>query len=165
MPKSTLSTVFIRHATPADYKACQKITNQKENRPGLGFVSRIIFNEFAQKQIHEQRHMLFVAENEDGNVIGFVRALRLLKKDQTTVHEICRDVTTKGAGVGKALLDKVINESINHGVGLIFLKTPDGIDAGRLYEKYGFKKVGLEKPAANNNLKRTLRWYEKKLNR
>ena len=161
--RSRLKKVFIRAAKPRDYAACRRMANQKENREGLGFVSRIVFNDFAARQSKDSRYILLVAEDGQGKVVGFARALRLLNGTQTTLHEICRDMACKGGGVGRALLKKVEDMSRSHGIARFFLKVPDGIGAAKAYERFGFKRVGIESPQDFPGRKRRLKLYEKEL--
>ena len=156
-----LTPVFIRNAVPSDYEACKKIANQKENCEGLGFVSRVTFNDFAMRQIHEPRFMLQVAINRKGDIVGYIRALRLKTKDQTTIHEVCRDANRKKQGIGKRLIQHVIETSVAHDVGKVVLKTPADAKAANLYPKYGFSLTSTEQPAGRR--KRVLRRYEMSL--
>lgn len=156
-----MKEIFLRHANPEDYAACRRLTNQKENRAGFGPVSRVTFNDFAERQKIEPRYILRVAEDAVGNIVGYVRALRLKDRSQTTIHEICRDANLKGMGIGTALLDDVAALSLRDETRTLFLKAPDGIPSNRAYESYGFKMTGIDTPVEGEHRKKTIRTYEK----
>lgn len=152
--------ISFRPATPEDYKPCRRLVNQKENRAGFGMFDRVSFDDFAQRQQQEPRYMLWVAE-KDHAIVGFVRALLLKNKSRTTIHAICRDYEQKGAGLGQHLMSMVEDFTRHHNVGLIRLRTPEGTDAGKAYERFGFRCTQKELPEGKR--RRTVCVYEKKL--
>lgn len=157
---SDSSNINIRLGLPSDYKACRILVNQKDNREGFGWFDRVSFDEFATKQKQDPRYILWVAE-KNNEIVGFVRALLLKNKSQTTIHAICRHKDHKGTGLGQYLLNLTEEFSRQNDIPLIRLKTPDKTNACKAYERYGFQCAAIVPPEGNR--KRAVRIYEKKL--
>ena len=135
------ATLRVRTAKAEDFSACKTIVNQKENRAGFGRLFRPTFEDFATRAKSDPRYHIAVAV-QGRRIVGFVRALHRADGSHCTVHEICRDIHFKGAGVGPLLMDHVANAARAQGLPQLFLQTPQRADAWRAYERLGFQRVG-----------------------
>ncbi|BDX34057.1 ribosomal-protein-alanine acetyltransferase [Mycobacterium antarcticum] len=93
----------------------------------------------------ESAHNHYVAARLDGEVVGYAGITRLGRKPpyEYEVHTIGVDVRVQGRGVGRALLDNLLD--IADG-GTIFLEVrTDNAAAIGLYESVGFTVVGMRK--------------------
>jgi ribosomal protein S18 acetylase RimI-like enzyme len=81
---------------------------------------------------------MLVAEITDC-IVGFVHC-RHRRDFQTTLYEICVDQAHRRQGIGKALIQRLQEESICQGKTVICLKAPVGIAANDFYESLGFAR-------------------------
>jgi len=118
---------FIRHATLDDIPAIKQIANRYKNE--LGFVNRAALSESVN------RHELFVAALQDGQVVGFVN-WHLRRDEWTTIYEIAVRPDLTGHGIGRALLYAVPTPHR--------LKCTVDNPANRFYQGSGMQCVGVE---------------------
>ena len=79
-------------------------------------------------------------ENEE--VIGFIMGVqrKWWSGDEFYIHEMCVDSEHQNRGIGKALLDYLIN-SLENKISNITLLTDRGIPAEAFYKKNGFEEI------------------------
>lgn len=85
----------------------------------------------------------FVAE-EDEKVIGYAGLWHVL--DEGDIINIAVEASLRKKGIGKALLERLLNEGNARGLQVIHLEVRESnLAAIALYEKYGFKTIALRK--------------------
>lgn len=85
----------------------------------------------------------FVARNESC-VIGYASFTIIV--DECQIVNVATDPSHRKIGVGKALLERLISYAKEKGCKKVFLEVrKSNIPAISLYEKYGFKAVGVSK--------------------
>ena len=93
----------------------------------------------------ESRHNHYVAARVDGRLVGYAGITRLGRKPpfEYEVHTIGVDTALQGRGIGRRLLDMLLE--IADG-GAVFLEVRTDNDAAiTLYQSVGFAVVGLRK--------------------
>jgi GNAT superfamily N-acetyltransferase len=107
------------------------------NRYELGFILRVQI----QEAIEENRALVTVINNK---VVGFV-IYRHRKKDlQTTLAEICIAQPYRGQGLGRKLIQALIQECSSLCRSHILLKCPVGLESNKFYENLGFQCVSTQ---------------------
>lgn len=80
----------------------------------------------------------------DGNVIGFVSFTIII--DELQIINVAVDPLFQGKGIGNAIMNELISYGSKNGVLKYFLEVRESnLSAIHLYEKYGFKQVGISK--------------------
>lgn len=83
------------------------------------------------------------------NIVGFAGIIDTLDQMEITNIVVRKDMRHKG--IGNTLLNELIKMSIKNNKNTIFLEVnSNNLFAIKLYEKNGFKKVGLRKNYYNN---------------
>lgn len=83
------------------------------------------------------------------NIVGFAGIIDTLDQMEITNIVVRKDMRHKG--IGNTLLNELIKISIKNNKNTIFLEVnSNNLFAIKLYEKNGFKKVGLRKNYYNN---------------
>ena len=93
-----------------------------------------------------ERHLsqgdLMLGLLKDSDVIGF--ALARCVSDEAELLFIVVDASHRGSGLGVRLLERLLEEMGKRGIKTLFLEVSDANRAARkLYEKLGFKRIGL----------------------
>lgn len=125
----------IRKATLQDLETIKQIADA--NKETIGFVLRPALAQ------NIERGWVLVAERE-GVVIGFAN-YRHRRDEQTTLYEICVAEEHRDNGVGKSLLEALIEESRRLGKGRLRLKCPVGSEANAFYANLAFEQRGRER--------------------
>lgn len=113
-----------RNAQEYDYKHIKKIANQ--NRKYIPFFMKVNFNDGLST------NSLIIAENNDGDVVGFIR-WHQRNDGINTIHELAIENSYKNKNIGTTLLSFVPNNQQ--------LKvTTDNFSAIEFYKKNGFKE-------------------------
>lgn len=119
----------------ADLPVMKCLTEQLVNRPV----------EFDRKRVElllKQGSML-VARNEEEKIVGMASLYRMDRLDRTIgrVEDVVVDASTRGQGVGRGLMEGLIEEAKKQGISRLFLTSrPERIEANQLYQKVGFIK-------------------------
>ncbi|SEP11015.1 Ribosomal protein S18 acetylase RimI [Luteibacter sp. UNC138MFCol5.1] len=97
------------------------------------------------KHLDEQpsNSYIFVAENEDGDAVGFVHIQKtkdfFTHRDNCHISDIAVAEAFEGAGVGRVLLDHAYSWAKEHRCQFVTLAVlPGNENAQRLYRNYGF---------------------------
>ncbi len=86
----------------------------------------------------------YVVAEEAGEIIGY--AGLAAAADQADVQTIGVKEDRRGSGVGAALLTELLDEASRRGSVQVFLEVrADNDSARRLYERFGFVRVGLRR--------------------
>ena len=134
----------IRKAEQEDIDRIKAIADS--NKDAIGFVLRPALVEAIQ------RKWVLVAE-DSGQLIGFAQ-YRHRRDSQTTLYEICVAEEYRGNGVGRALLDALVEESRRLGKTIIRLKCPADNEANGFYDHLRFVRVGWEQ----GRRRKLIRW-------
>ncbi|WP_040984474.1 GNAT family N-acetyltransferase [Oceanobacillus jeddahense] len=86
---------------------------------------------------------LGVSAVENGKVIGFIFGVRRAwwSGDELFINEMCVDTTKQNKGIGKALINDLINKLDSNTITTISLLTDRGIPAEDFYKRNGFKEI------------------------
>lgn len=128
----------IRKATLEDIPSIKKIADANKNT--LGFV---MSPALAENIARGWGLVQVCAECEPHKVVAFVN-YRHRKDSQTTIYEICIAEDHRQRGVGRILLDALVQEAKERGKSFIQLKAIATIPANDFYRHYGFQLVGTE---------------------
>ena len=93
----------------------------------------------------ESEHNHYVAARADGALIGYAGITRLGRRPpfEYEIHTIGVDKAFQGEGIGRALLDRLLDIA---GGDVVFLEVrTDNAAAIGLYESVGFTRVGVRK--------------------
>jgi [ribosomal protein S18]-alanine N-acetyltransferase len=93
----------------------------------------------------ESEHNHYVAARVDGRLVGYAGITRLGRKPpyEYEIHTIGVDPEHQGVGIGRTLLDRILDIASG---GVVFLEVrTDNAAAIGLYESVGFTKMGLRK--------------------
>ena len=94
--------------------------------------------------INDENKTALKAYVDDGSVIAYVGASYVL--DEAEIGNICVLPGYRGRGVGKALLNALMDELKSRGVTVVFLEVEsDNSNAVALYEKAGFVQYNTRK--------------------
>lgn len=107
------------------------------NRSALGFIPTAII----EKAVLEGRVLLFAGKS--GVIAGFVH-FRCCHDGHATIYQIAVAPEYQQNGIGKTLVDAVINEARRHGCKLLRLKCPVDLSANGFYSKLGFVRIAVE---------------------
>jgi ribosomal-protein-alanine N-acetyltransferase len=130
-------TVEYDKLTPDDADGCAELEAQlfpgDDPWPATAFLREL-----------ESEHNHYVAARVDGALIGYAGITRLGRKPpyEYEIHTIGVDKTHQGEGIGRGLLDRLLQ--IASGVVFLEVRT-DNVAAIGLYESVGFAAVGVRK--------------------
>ncbi len=115
-------------------------------------VLQIEFDEFWNANILkselESNLSEYIVAKEDENIVGFAGIIVL--PDSAEITNIVTKKTERKKGIGKQLLDKLINMTIEKEKSNISLEVNEKNTAAiSLYKKAGFKEVGIRKKYYN----------------
>lgn len=107
------------------------------NRHELGFTLRIQI----QEAVEQDRVLVSLIE---GKLVGFLIYRHRKKDTQTTLAEICISKEFRGEGIGRELVNALINESKKMSRSYIQLKCPVGLYANEFYKQLGFHCIATQ---------------------
>jgi ribosomal-protein-alanine N-acetyltransferase len=130
--------VTIGALTPADAERCRQVKAHRFEGPDPW--PPVVFNrELAS------RHNHYVAARVAGRLVGYAGVSRLGRKPpfEYEVHTIGVDPAFQGQGIGRRLLDELLNFADG---GVVYLEVrTDNEAAIALYRSVGFAQVGLRR--------------------
>lgn len=101
-----------------------------------------------KQELENGKSKYFVAKQEN-EIVGFAGILLII--DQVNIMNIVVKKDKRNFGIGSLLLEEIIRYSKIHNATSITLEVNEkNIPAIKLYEKYGFKQVGLRRKYYNN---------------
>lgn len=96
----------------------------------------------------ENNNSRYIVATENAEIVGFAGIIVL--PDDTEITNIVTKKTKRKKGIGKLLLDKLINMTIEEKREMISLEVNEkNIVAIELYKKFGFESVGRRKKYYN----------------
>lgn len=105
------------------------------------------YNILKQELLNENSYLL-VAKTLDGTIVGFAGVQFII--DEATVTNIVTRIKYRNNGIGSKLLQKIIDISMKKNMQTVTLEVNENnLYAISLYNKFGFKKVGLRKKYYN----------------
>ncbi len=134
--------IIVIKATPLDIDGIKQIADAHRNE--LGFVRRPSLLEAIN------RSEVLVAK-KNGNVLGFVE-YRHRKDQQTTLYNIAVIPEYRGLGIGRKLVQPLVEEAKKRNKDYILLKCPEDLAANKFYEALDFKLHTIE-PGKHRQLK------------
>lgn len=99
-----------------------------------------------KQEIENGKSKYFVAK-QDNEIVGFAGILPII--DEIDIMNIVVKKDKRNLGIGSLLLEKIIDFSRDYTYITLEVNAKN-IPAIKLYEKYGFKQVGLRKKYYNN---------------
>lgn len=97
-----------------------------------------------------EKESVFIATEGD-TIIGAVTFCHRKRDLQTTLYSIAVHHEHRGKGIGKALVNKLIDSSKEMGRQFILLKCPEGLPSNDFYAHIGCVKMGVQKPRKETN--------------
>jgi len=85
---------------------------------------------------------LLIAERKD-MVCGFLISRQVADEEELLMIAVSPDC--QGQSVGYRLLENMLQSALTHGVAAVFLEMRADNPAERLYNKFGFQRIGLRK--------------------
>ncbi|WP_235834028.1 ribosomal protein S18-alanine N-acetyltransferase [Actinomadura logoneensis] len=131
-------TAALRGMTAADLPAVHAL--EQALFPEDAWSEQMLRDELADQP--RTRH--YVVAEDAGEIIGY--AGLAAAADQADVQTIGVRSDRRGSGVGAALLTELLDEASRRGSAQVFLEVrADNDPARRLYERFGFVRVGLRR--------------------
>lgn len=101
-----------------------------------------------KQELENGKSKYFVVKQEN-EIVGFAGIMLII--DEVNIMNIVVKKDKRNLGIGSLLLEEIIGYSKIHNATSITLEVNEkNIPAIKLYEKYGFKQVGLRKKYYNN---------------
>lgn len=105
--------------------------------------------EFVRERLQNHESVIFVAENEAKDLLGFVQLFPSFTSVQARRLWVLNDLyvtdEARGLGVGRALMNAARDHAVKTGAKRLTLETMDDNErAWRLYESLGYVKSGPE---------------------
>ena len=101
-----------------------------------------------KQELGNGKSKYFVVKQEN-IIVGFAGIMLII--DEVNIMNIVVKKDKRNLGIGSSLLEEIIRYSKIHNATSITLEVNEkNIPAIKLYEKYGFKQVGLRKKYYNN---------------
>ena len=133
-----------------------QIKISKMNIDDLNKISPVLLTEFDdfwnynifKSELENENSKYVVAKNND-EIVGFAGIW--ISIDEAHVTNIVTKKDLRENGIGSTLLEELINLSKNLNLVSITLEVNENnLDAIKLYEKFGFEKLGIRKKYYNN---------------
>ena len=130
-----MSGFFIRKATPNDVLQIENIEKSSFSMP---WSQKVLLDE-----INKPDDLFWVIEDEK-NVLGY--AVIGVLGSEAEIYNIAVDSSHRGKGLGDMLVKHLVSQCAENGTEALFLEVRESnAPAKSLYEKYGFKAVGIRK--------------------
>lgn len=146
----------LRPARAEDFPAIIGIVNSRNNRKSFGWVMKAVLAASPHAAPEGDARNLFLVAEERKRVVAFLRAYHR-RDGVTTLHEIGVAEDRQGAGVGSALLKRLLDVATRRGQAAVRLKTPVDLRSNLWYPRFGFVRTGHEA-----GRKRPLNVYERR---
>lgn len=107
------------------------------------------WNENILKSELENENSYYVVAKQNDKIVGFGGLWKSI--DDIHITNIVTKKILRNKGIGKAILNELINQAENFGYNIITLEVNENnLPAISLYKKFGFKEVGIRKRYYNN---------------
>ena len=129
---------------------------EQMNLNHLETISDILHSDFDNfwtvqtfKQELENSNTYYIVAKIDNEIVGFGGVLKILNELQ--LNYIVTKKNKRNLGIASKILDNLICFANTNNIEYITLEVNEkNINAIKLYEKFGFKKIGLRKKYYNN---------------
>ncbi|HLV73740.1 MAG TPA: ribosomal protein S18-alanine N-acetyltransferase [Vulgatibacteraceae bacterium] len=134
-----MSEVVLRPMTMADLPVVHRL--ERTLFPEDPWSEEMFRGELADQP--RTRHYV-VAEDSGGEIVGY--AGLAAAGGQADVQTIAVRADRRGSGIGAALLTELLDEAVRRNSEAVFLEVrADNDPARRLYERFGFERVGIRR--------------------
>lgn len=134
-----MTDVVVRPMTDADLPAVHRL--ERVLFPEDAWSEEMLRGELAEQP--RTRHYV-VAEEPGGEIVGY--AGLAAAGGQADVQTIGVRADRRKHGIGAALLTELLNEAVRRNSEAVFLEVrADNDPARRLYERFGFERVGIRR--------------------
>ena len=107
------------------------------------------WNENILKSELENENSYYIVAKENDDIVGFGGLWKSI--DDIHITNIVTKKSVRNKGIGKAILNELINQAKVFGYNIITLEVNEtNSTAISLYKKFGFEKVGIRKKYYNN---------------
>lgn len=130
-----MTSITVRLANLNDISACKAIADA--HRDELGFIVAASFADSIR------RGQLLIAERDE-KVLGFVRFNHRVRGNETALYDICVTKSAQGQGVGRLLVETLIESCRLRGRHSIILRCPENLVANSFYAHLGFQRMTTE---------------------
>jgi L-amino acid N-acyltransferase len=143
--------IAIRLARSGDAEAIRTIYNAEVtgSRVTFDMIPRTLEEQLAWLESHDGAHPAIVAVNSAGTVVGFgsLSPYRPRPAYRTTVEDsVYVDNAARGMGVGRLLVEELVNLAQLHGFHAVMARIVGGHEASiGLHSSCGFELVGIER--------------------
>ncbi len=110
-----------------------------QSKEQLDYMLELIYNLKALKEQYENGHLFYVAVGEDGSPVGFAGASEVEPGNSWKLHKLYVLPTIQKSGIGKALMQAVIDEAKVNNATEIILNVNRSNPAYSYYIKDGFE--------------------------
>ena len=108
------------------------------------------WNENILKSELENENSYYIVAKENDDIVGFGGLWKSI--DDIHITNIVTKKSVRNKGIGKAILNALINQAKVFGYNIITLEVNEtNSTAISLYKKFGFEKVGIRKRYYNNS--------------
>jgi ribosomal-protein-alanine N-acetyltransferase len=116
-----------------------------EDIPAVLEIEKLSFSAPKNESIFKSERSNYLVAKEADRVVGFIGHEKIA--DETHIINMAVHPENRKQGIGKRLLEMVLNDQ-----DVFFLEVrASNLPAQRLYEKYGFNKVGTRKNYYSDN--------------
>lgn len=104
----------------------------------LNYMLNLMYNPGALSKHFDEGHVFFIAENEDGEAIGFAGCSTYENGTSWKLHKLYVLPAVQKSGAGSALTQAVVNTAKQHGASSLVLAVKRDNPAYHYYLKQGF---------------------------
>jgi len=134
----------IRLIQPSDNPALAQIIRSTLAEFGANHIGTVYFDSETDslfESFQKSRSIYFVAEDEDGNVVGGggIYPTEGLPGDTCELVKMYLLPEVRGTGLGRTIIEKCLNSARDFGFSKVYLESmPELKQALKVYEKFGF---------------------------
>lgn len=141
-----MSTITIRAIEPRDNAAIAKIIRDALLEHGAARPGTVYFDESTDRlsEVFQTPKSAYWVAEQDGILLGGAGIYPTdgLGEHTCELVKMYLKPEARGSGLGKALMDKCIEQAIKNGYDQLYLETLPGLpQAIKLYERTGFEKL------------------------
>jgi ribosomal-protein-alanine N-acetyltransferase len=134
-------SLMLRHARPEHLHAIMAL--ERATFASDAWPEDVMRSELAGEHTH---YLVAVDDQRPDEIVGYAGLLAPRGAGQGDIQTIAVDPERRGAGLGRALMHALIDESRRRGVAELFLEVrADNPIARSLYESLGFAEVGVRR--------------------
>lgn len=130
---------------PLQYEYCEEVAQiAKESLPEYWSLQSV------RDVLRYENNIYYVAKNtEDKRIVGFAGIMLIV--DEAELLNIAIRPAFRGQGIGKCLLEQVLQEAARHGASRMLLEVRESnLPAKKLYKRYHFTELAVRKNYYNN---------------